>query len=161
MASQAPSLMATNEMPGLADSAFCEPPTATSIPQASNANGTAPRLLTTSQTTRAPASAATLARSSIGWITPVDVSDCVNSTALTGCSARAFATSAGRIFSPHSYSTVWTVSPKASASLANRSAKNPASGTRTSSPGEKQLATADSSPPVPLEVMSTTSASVR
>ena len=56
---RARSLIATNAMPGLADSAFCDPPTATSIPQASNAKGTAPRLETTSTTTSTPASRAT------------------------------------------------------------------------------------------------------
>ncbi len=48
--------------------------------------------------------------------------------------------------------------PNVSASFLKRSAKKPAVGTSTSSPGEKQLATADSSPPVPLEVISRTSA---
>ena len=47
-ASRARSLTATNAIPGLADSAFCEPPTATSIPQSSKSKGTAPRLETTS-----------------------------------------------------------------------------------------------------------------
>ena len=50
------------------------------------------------------------------------------------------------------------MSPNVSASALNRSAKNPARGTSTSSPGEKQFAIADSSPPVPLEVISSTSA---
>ena len=71
-------------MPGEADSAFCEPPTATSIPQPSKSNGTAPSDDTTSTTTIAPASLATRASASTGWITPVDVSLCVRSTALTG-----------------------------------------------------------------------------
>ena len=102
MASQARSLIAANAMPGEALSAFWDPPTATSIPQASNSNGTAPSDETTSTTTIAPASLATFASCSIGWITPVDVSDCVSSTALTGSSASASATSSGRTRSPHS-----------------------------------------------------------
>ena len=94
--------MATNEMPGEADNAFCEPPSATSMPHPSKSNGTAPSDDTTSTTTMAPASFATCASCSIGWITPVDVSLCVSSTAFTGCSASAAATSSGRIFVPHS-----------------------------------------------------------
>ena len=140
-------------MPGDADSAFCEPPTATSIPHSSNANGTAPRLETTSTTTSAPASFATRASSRIGWITPVEVSECVSRTALTGCSAREAATSSGTILRPHSYSSVRTTRPCASASLDQRSEKNPASGTSTSSPGENTFWIADSSPPVPDEVI--------
>ena len=98
-------------MPGEALRAFWLPPTATSIPHASNSNGTAPSEDTASTITRAPASLATFASCSIGWITPVEVSDWVSSTAFTGCSASAAATSSGRIFVPHSYSTVRTVSP--------------------------------------------------
>ena len=72
------------------------------MPHASNSNGTAPSDETTSTTTIAPASLATFASCSIGWITPVEVSDCVSSTAFTGCSASAAATSSGRMRSPHS-----------------------------------------------------------
>ena len=55
---------------------------------------------TTSTTTKAPASFATRASCSMGWITPVEVSLCVSSTALTGCSASVAATSSGRISRP-------------------------------------------------------------
>ena len=152
-AARARSLTATKAMPGLADSAFCEPPTATSMPHSSNANGTAPRLDTTSTITSAPASRATVASRSTGWITPVEVSECVSSTAfVAGCAASASATLAGSSFVPHSSSVVWTVRPWASARRCHRWEKNPASGTNTSSPGEKRFCTADSSPPVPDEV---------
>jgi hypothetical protein len=110
-------------IPGLADSAFCEPPTATSIPQPSKSNGTAPRLLTTSATTIAPASFATRASSSTGWITPVEVSDCVSRTAFAGCSASVSATRDASTFSPHPWSTVRTVRPIAVARLRQRSEK--------------------------------------
>ena len=106
----------------------------------------------------APASFATRASSSTGWITPVDVSDWVSRTAFAGRSASASATRAGSTFWPHSWSTVRTVSPIAVARLCHRSEKNPASGTSTSSPGEKTFWTADSSPPVPEEVIRSTSA---
>jgi hypothetical protein len=150
--------MATNAMPGEADRAFCEPPTATSTPHPSNSNGTAPRLDTTSATTSAPASFATRASSRTGWITPVEVSECVSSTALTGCSASAAATSDGSTLRPHSYPIVRTVRPCASARPFQRSEKKPASGTNTSSPGENTFWIADSSPPVPDDVMRRTSA---
>jgi hypothetical protein len=46
--------------------------------------------------------------------------------------------------------------------LLQRSEKNPASGTSTSSPGESRFWIADSSPPVPDDVIrSTSAASVR
>src|SRR3990172_3663802 len=69
---------------GRADGAFCEPPIATSTPHASKANGTAPRLLTTSAITRAPASFATCASSRIGWITPGEGSGWGRGAAFTG-----------------------------------------------------------------------------
>ena len=70
--------------PGADIQAFCEPVTTTSMPQASISNGTAPRPDTLS--TRISASGATsriaAASSGIGFMTPVDVSLWVSSTAL-------------------------------------------------------------------------------
>ncbi len=77
---------------------------------------------------------------------------------MAGRSASASATLDGSTFLPHSCSTVRTVRPIAVARLRQRSEKNPASGTSTSSPGEKTFWTADSRPPVPEEVISSTSA---
>ena len=69
--------------PGADIQAFCEPVTTTSTPQASISNGTAPRPDTLSTRIRASgaASRTTAASSAIGFITPVEVSLWVSSTA--------------------------------------------------------------------------------
>ncbi len=63
-------------MPGAAIQLFCEPLTATSMPQASCSNGTAPRADTPSMRMSASgaSSRATAASSRIGFMTPVEVS---------------------------------------------------------------------------------------
>jgi len=56
-------------------SAFCEPETTTSRPQASVSQRTAPRLDTASTTTSDPASLAAAANAWMSLTTPVDVSE--------------------------------------------------------------------------------------
>ena len=70
--------------PGADIQAFCEPVTTTSMPQASISNGTAPSpdTLSTRMSASGAASRTTAARSAIGFMTPVDVSLWVSSTAL-------------------------------------------------------------------------------
>ena len=93
---------ATKARPGVADRAFCEPPTATSTPQASHSNGTAPTLDTLSTTRSTPAARVIRPTASTSWITAVDVSLCCIRTALVGASANAASTSAGCTAWPHS-----------------------------------------------------------
>ncbi len=69
-------------------SAFCEPETTTSRPQASVSHGTAPRLETASTTTSAPVSFAAAASACTSATTPVEVSDCTTQTAFASCSPR-------------------------------------------------------------------------
>ena len=88
-------------------SAFWEPATATSTPQASVASSTPPRLDTASTTTSAPVGATARAIASMSWTTPVDVSDWVTYTATVSASPAAAAIRPGSSRSPHSCST-WT-----------------------------------------------------
>ena len=69
--------------PGAAIQAFCEPVTTRSTPQASISNGTAPRpdTLSTTMSASGAASRMAAARTGIGFITPVEVSLWVSSTA--------------------------------------------------------------------------------
>ena len=84
-------------------SAFCEPETTTSSPQASVSSGTAPRLEIASTTVSAPVGATRSAISRMSVTTPVEVSLCVRKTALTSpASASAAATSSALGVSPHS-----------------------------------------------------------
>ena len=89
--------------PGGVMSAFCEPPTTTSIPQASVSSGTAARLEMASTTESAPASAAAAAIAWASLTTPVEVSLCVKKTAWAPpTSASRAAISSGFGVSPHS-----------------------------------------------------------
>ena len=142
-------------------SAFCEPETTTSRPQASVSHGTAPRLETASTTTSAPASFATAAIACTSATTPVDVSDCTTQTAFASRSASRARTSSGSGVSPHAYRSSSTSAPYAFVIAIQRSPKLPAETTRCRSPGETRFATADSNAPVPDEVKSRTSDSVR
>ena len=69
-------------------SAFCEPETTESSPHSSVSQGTAPRLEIASTAMSAPASFAAAARARTSQTTPVEVSDCVTSTALAPPSSR-------------------------------------------------------------------------
>ena len=85
-----------NATPGVAPSAFCDPPTQTSIPQPSTSSSTAPTLEIASTTKSLSRSFTTLAMGSMSLHTPVDVSECWMNTALMpGLSSRALATSSG------------------------------------------------------------------
>ena len=81
-ASQAASETETIARPGGAISAFCEPETTESSPHSSVSQGIAPRLEIASTPTSAPASFAAAASARTSATTPVEVSDCVTSTAL-------------------------------------------------------------------------------
>jgi len=91
--------------PGGVISAFCDPEMTTSTPHASVSSGTAPRLEIASTTESAPPSAAAAATARTSVTTPVEVSDCVNSTAFAGRAASRAATSSADGVSPHSYSS--------------------------------------------------------
>ena len=96
--------------------------------------------------------------SSSGFVTPVDVSLCVTSTAFTsGCSSSAWRTSSGRAACPHSYCSGITSAPYASAIAANRSPNDPMLTESTLSPGDSVFTIADSSPPVPDVLRTSTS----
>ena len=81
-------------------SAFCEPVTTTSAPQASVSRGTAPRLETASTTERAPASPQTASNGSRSQTTPVEVSEWTRKTVPASLSARAARRSSGFGASP-------------------------------------------------------------
>ncbi len=133
--------------PGGVISAFCDPATTTSTPQASVASSTPPRLDTASTTSAAPVgrSASAIARTS--WTTPVDVSECVTNTAAQPSARSAINSASSR--SPHSWTTRSGSSPYAWTIFAQRSPKLPADATSTRSPGESRFATADSIAEVP------------
>ena len=82
-------------------SAFCEPETTTSSPQASVSHGTAPRLETASTTTSEPASFAAAASERTSATTPVEVSDCTIQTAFASRSRRRARRSSASGVSPH------------------------------------------------------------
>ena len=86
--------------PGGHISAFCEPETTTSIPQASVSSGTAPSDEIASTTSRASPTASLTARTS--ETTPVDVSDCWQNTSSTPDSRTAAPTSSASGTSPQS-----------------------------------------------------------
>ena len=86
-------------------SAFCDPDTTTSTPQASVASSIPPRLETASTTRTAPVGATALAIASTSCTTPVDVSEWVTKTAAVPASAAAAAIRAGSSRSPHGCST--------------------------------------------------------
>ena len=81
-------------------SAFWEPETTTSSPQASVAQGTAPRLETASTTARQPASFAAAASARTSETTPVEVSEWTNHTAFASRSPSRARRSAGSGVSP-------------------------------------------------------------
>ena len=87
--------------PGGVISAFCDPETTTSSPQASVSHGTAPRLETASTTMSAPASFAAAASAWMSATTPVDVSDWTTQTAFASRSRSRARTSSGSGVSPH------------------------------------------------------------
>ena len=68
--------MLTKDSPGVAERAFCEPPTPTSMPHASPSYGTAPSDEMASTANSTPASFVTRPMASMSWMTPVDVSLC-------------------------------------------------------------------------------------
>ena len=86
--------------PGGHISAFCEPETTTSIPHASVSSGTAPSDEIASTTSVASPTASLIARTS--ETTPVEVSDCWQSTSSTPDSRTAAPTSPASGISPHS-----------------------------------------------------------
>ncbi len=141
-------------------SAFCDPATTTSTPQASVASSTPPRLDTASTTSTAPVGAVSRAMRSMSWTTPVEVSDWVTNTAAVSPSAAAAPIRAGSSRSPHACSTCTGSIPYARTSLSQRSPKLPAEPTTTRSPGDSRFATADSIAAVPEPVKSRTSCSV-
>ena len=102
MASQARGDTEAKASPGVAEKAFCDPPTHTSTPHASPSYGTAPRLEMPSTTRSTPASFVARPIASTSWMTPVEVSLCCVSTALAGASSNAALTSSGRTARPHS-----------------------------------------------------------
>ena len=141
--------------PGAAIQAFCEPVTTRSTPQASISNGTAPRpdTLSTRMSASGAVSRTTAASDAIGFMTEVDVSLWVSSTALyDGSRASSARTTSGSAAWPHSTSILVTSAPYVRAILANRSPNEPIDTPRTRSPGEMTLTTAASSPPVPAVV---------
>ena len=81
-------------------SAFWEPVTTTSAPQASVSSGTAPRLETASTIESAPASAHTCSSGSRSQTTPVEVSEWTRNTVSAPLSASASRRSSGRGDSP-------------------------------------------------------------
>ena len=86
-------------------SAFCDPATTTSTPQASVASSTPPRLDTASTTSTAPVGAVCAAIASMSCTTPVEVSDWVTNTAAVSASSAAAPIRAGSSRSPHSWAT--------------------------------------------------------
>src|SRR5439155_1721855 len=101
------------------------------------------------------------ASSSIGFMTPVEVSLCVRSTAFHGPPARRASTTAVASAAwPHGTSSLVTSAPYVEAIFANRSPNEPMLTPRTLSPGESVLTIAASSPPVPALERSTMSFAV-
>src|SRR6185312_12766199 len=150
-----------NASPGGVINAFCEPVITTSAPQASVSRGTAPRLETASTTESAPASWQIVNSGSRSHTTPVDVSECTRNTVPAPLSARAARTSSGIGDSPQPYLSGTTSQPNTVASFCQRSPNSPCETASTRSPGEWRLTTADSNAPVPDDVNTSTSWSVR
>ena len=142
-------------------SAFCEPVTTTSAPQASVSSGTAPRLEIASTTESAPASPQTASSGSRSQTTPVDVSEWTRSTVSAPLSSSARRRSSGRGASPHAYASWTTSQPNARAIACQRSPNSPCETASTRCPGERRLTIADSKAPVPDDVNTSTSRSVR
>ena len=130
-------------------SAFCEPATTTSTPHSSvlNVQAPSPETASTMETTFAAAPA----KPSMSLTVPVEVSERTQMAALiSGSAASASATSSLSAFSPHSYFSSVTSSPKARLILTQRPPKLPLFTTSTLSPGEKRFWIAPSKAPVPL-----------
>ena len=114
IAAHARSEAATMASPGADMNAFCEPVTTTSMPHASISNGTAPRpdTLSTRMSASGRSSRIAAASSGIGFMTPVDVSLWVSSTALTGgIERRRSRISSAAAAYPHSASSFVTSAP--------------------------------------------------
>ena len=142
-------------------SAFCEPVTTTSAPQASVSSGTAPRLETASTIDSASASAHTASSGSRSQTTPVEVSEWTRNTVCAPLSVSAARRSSGLGASPQAYASGTTSQPNARAIDCQRSPNSPWETARTRWPGERRLTIADSKAPVPDEVKTRTSRSVR
>src|ERR1700682_2343457 len=142
--------------PGGSISAFCEPPTDTSLPQASCSYSCEPRPEIVSTINSAGCFVRSIAlRTSSGWVTqPVDVSLCTTITALILCSwsaasrASIASTSAPRRQAPGKKSTS---SLNLSAMPCHSTANWPVSAISTLSPGNSVFTIAASHAPVPDE----------
>ena len=143
-------------------SAFCEPVTTTSAPHASVSSGTAPRLETASTIESAPASRADLKQrlevaDDSRRRLRVDEEDGLR----PALGERASAGRPGRGDSPQAYVSGTTSQPNAAASFCQRSPNSPCETASTRSPGERRFTIADSKAPVPEDVKTSTSLSVR
>ena len=151
-----------NARPGGVISAFCEPVTTTSRPQASVSSGVAPSEEMASTTRQAERSRVSSAIACTSAVAPVDVSECTTNTAarsLRPFTRAATASGSGRL--PHGERSTSTSARYASPIFTQRSPKLPADTTRILSPGESRFAKADSTAAVPLELNRITSRSVR
>ena len=146
--------------PGGHISAFCEPETTTSIPQASVSSGTAPSDEIASTTSIASPTASLIARTS--ETTPVEVSDCWQKHDL-GSATRAppRRPRPDRAPRPTRSGSAARRARAASQIATQRSPNDPWLTTATRSPGAQRFATADSIAPVPEAVKSSTSELVR
>ena len=146
--------------PGGHISAFCEPETTTSIPQASVSSGTAPSDETASTTRIASPTAALIACTSA--TTPVEVSDCVQKTIAAPLSAHRRA-DLGRVghLAPLVVDALH-VEPVLLADLRPSARRTPRRRRpRPGRPARVRFATADSIAPVPEALKSSTWPSVR
>ena len=142
-------------IPGGETQLFCDAVATTSTPQASTAIGTPPALETASTKMSASDSSCMTVHSSFrGLETPVELSLCVNITALIWGFFLMFSRTASRSAAlPSSKLSLSTSAPYASAISANLSPKTPIIIDKTLSPGEIVFTTAASIAPVPEAVM--------